>query len=424
MFWREGNRILLDKGHPEVIKEHFAPKIIAAVGDANARLRDELGGSEALANFLDQAVSDADPVLLVVNDSHRATLTREALRALEDVSRRRVPQARFHLLIACGTHEFSESEQRAFERELLQEVNLSVQGVDWHCAKCPETLRRLGGFQFHSRLAQCRYVLPIGSVEPHYFAGVTGPHKTVTIGCMSYDDIRVNHQGALSVDSDILRLDGNPVYEGVRRALEALRFAGKEICCIGEVASGSSLVDVRVGDPLEVVHALLPAAMATFVHVIAERVDLLHLRVPMPLGRSLYQADKALKNNHRAVRDGGGIILEARCAEGVGASSFLTLLRRAPTLAEARGLISREGYALGDHKAIKLRELTDPAGRGVHVALVSDGINRDDAGAAGMALFQRVEDARVWINDQLDSSMGREALIDDAGFVTVAPKET
>lgn len=400
---------------------HFGPKVVQGGGNCVDRLRTHIGECTALTEFLREAAGDAQPALLTVNDSHRATLTREALLVLTEMVNRHAPRARFRVLVACGTHEFDEAEMRRFEQAMLDGVGLCIEGIEWHQARTQALHRSIGKFEFHHRLWKCRYLLPIGSVEPHYFAGVTGPHKTVTIGCMSHEGIRHNHQGALDPASDILRLTGNPIHEGVLAALEALTSAGKSICCIGEVACGADLVAAATGDPITTVNALLPAAVATFVHVIQEPFDLLHLKVPLPLGRSLYQADKAIKNNHRAVRNGGGIILEAPCPDGVGASAFLNLLRKAPTLAAARSVVEKEGYILGDHKAIKLRELTDTAGRGVSVALVSNGINAADARAAGMTLFAGISAAREWLQGKLSAPIEREAVIDDAGFVTVAP---
>jgi len=385
-------------------------------------LRRELTAHEGLIGFLAQAAQEAEPVLLIVNDSHRATLTREALIVIGEMVRRTSMSVRFEILVACGTHEFELVEQQLVERALLNGVDIEIEHMEWHRARAVDRLQRIGTFQFNRRLAERRFLLPIGSVEPHYFAGVTGPHKTLTIGCMGFEDIRTNHRGALDPASDILRLTGNPIHDGVVAAVEALKGDGREICCIGEVASGASLVQVGVGEPLTVVNGLFQAAIETFVHTIEEPFDLLHLVVPQPLGRSLYQADKAIKNNHRAVRDGGGIILEAECPEGIGASSFMNLLRKAPTLSTAREIIAREGYALGDHKAVKLRELTDPQGRGVRVALVTGGIGIDDARAAGMALFTSVSAARQWLETATDQPIRREAMIEDAGFVTVAPR--
>lgn len=399
--------------------QRFAPKIPSAEEDATARLERVFSTRPELADFLRRAERVPEPVLLVINDSHRATLTREALTALKSVQEGLGLDLSFDVLVACGTHEFSASERRAFESAMLENTGLIYRRVEWHDSRATRELTPIGPFRFHARLAERKFLLPIGSAEPHYFAGITGPHKTVTIGCMGYEDIRANHRGAMEPTSEILRLEGNPVHEGVVAALEALHQAGKHICAIGEVVAEGALIAACVGHPTVVVRELEPVVRSTFVHEVAAPFDLLNLKVPPPLGRNLYQADKALKNNHRAVRDGGGILLEAACPEGIGPNAFLRLLRRAGTLAAARALVAREGYVLGDHKAIKLRELIDPAARGVRVALVSGGVDAADARAAGMEAFPHAEAARAWLHERLGGTVPREAVIEDAGNVTV-----
>lgn len=54
-------------------------------------------------------------------------------------------------------------------------------------------------------------IVPIGSIEPHYFAGYTGGRKSFMPGVAGYDCIEANHKLALSADAATMRLAGNPV---------------------------------------------------------------------------------------------------------------------------------------------------------------------------------------------------------------------
>ena len=151
-------------------------------------------------------------------------------------------------------------------------------------------------------------------------------------------------------------------------------------------------------------------------------VDILHLKVPPPLGRSFYQADKALKNNHLAVRDSGGIILEADCPDGIGPDAFMSLLREAPDYASAVRIVQQRGYRFGDHKAVKLRHLTDPAVRNVRLALVSTHIAKTHADTVGLTVFETVEAATSWLTGGvIDGPLRRGLRIDDAGNFRATP---
>ena len=398
----------------------LGPKPLPDEQEGPATLRAKLARSDALRNLLDQAAAAGEAVLLVVNDGHRATQTRLALTTLGEVIGPRPRGLRFRALVATGTHRFADDERREFEGETFDGCGVNIEQVAWHDADDDDALTDVGGVRIHEWLARGRFIVPIGSVEPHYFAGVTGAHKTVTIGCQGREAIERNHAKAMEPTADILRLEGNPVFDDIMRALGVLKRGGKQLYAINEVVRGDALVSAAVGGPRDTLEELLPIVRHVFWHDIPKPVDVLHLKVPPPLGRNLYQADKALKNNHLAVRDGGGIILEADCPEGVGPDAFVNLLRRAADYAAARRIVREEGYRLGDHKAVRLRYLTDRAGRNVRVALVSPHLAPDVARVASMHLSSEADSALAWLSASVVGRVECGLAVEDAGVVGIA----
>ncbi|MBU0719410.1 MAG: DUF2088 domain-containing protein [Planctomycetes bacterium] len=400
----------------------LGPKALSEVPAEAPLIGHLLRSSDELSVFVSRSSTTNEPVLLIVNDAHRATRTRAALEALARTLAELGSELRFRALVATGTHRFAERERREFEDATFGGCGLDIADTAWHDADDRKALTELAGVRLHHWLGSSRFLLPIGSCEPHYFAGVTGAHKTITIGCFSRAAIERNHAGAMNPASDVLQLDGNPVFEESVDVLANLKAAGKEVFAINEVVCDHTLLAAAAGDPLTALRELLSTVRRVFLQQIPAPVDVLHLKVPEPLGRNLYQADKALKNNHRAVRDGGGIVLEAKCPEGIGPDAFMGLLERAGDYASAIRLVETEGYRLGDHKAVKLRYLTDRACRGVHVALVSPGISQTQAQAAGMALFAEVAPAVDWLRRVTGGSFQQGLVIEDAGVCCVAPR--
>lgn len=408
--------------HPEDITwQMLAPAPVRGDRPACEIMRSVVG-SEAVGRLLASA-SDADePILLCVNDSHRATHTRLTLEALADVVARQPERPRFRAIVATGTHRFSQRNRQEFERATFADCGLRIEEVCWHDADDCSQLVEIAGVRMHRSLAASKYLLPIGSVEPHYFAGVTGAHKTVTIGCMAREDIERNHAGALAPASGILRLAGNPVFDHIAEVVRALQASGKTIVAINQIIRGEALVSAVAGDPITVLDTLLPAVRSIYLRQVPEPADVLRLKVPPPLGANLYQADKALKNNHQAVRDGGGILLEADCPEGIGPDDFMNLLRQGADYKTVLRCVERKGYRLGDHKAVKLRQLTDPNCRGVRIALLSCHVSPSDAATAGMNVFGQVEPALAWLAETVWGPLERGLTIEDAGHLCVVAR--
>jgi nickel-dependent lactate racemase len=378
---------------------------------------------------------------VLVNDPQRHTGTPAVLECLCD----HFDPGHTRILVATGTHSFGDEARRQFERQITG--GHSYADFAWHDCRSKD-LVPIGTFETsrerkrpeqtsargeqrldsgetlpqtsrqwhpdssptawlgHPWLIENGAILAIGSVEPHYFAGFTGAHKTCTIGCASYGDIESNHSAAMGPLCQPCKLAGNPIHEGIASlvaALEATRATGDARMGVWPVVSPIAVINLvqvqdRVlgafgGRPLEALTDAAAVARQAFTRCLARQADALALDVTGPLGASFYQADKGIKNNEWAVRDGGTIILKAPCPEGLGQDHFVSLLWQAKTYDEAVEIVSARGYRLGDHKAVRLRYLTDAKYRRVRVFIVSDGLSHDQAAVLGFTKAASTEDA-------------------------------
>jgi len=352
----------------------------ADFGDADALL-------QAAVDACAERLAPTRAVTIAVNDPQRATRTGAVLAALAPAL---APKA-VRVLVACGTHRFAPEARRAFADPLAR--ILPGCQIAWHDCLASD-LVEIGTappWRAHPWLMDPSWaLLAIGSVEVHYFAGLTGAHKTVTVGCGDRASIEANHAGALSADSRPGRLAGNPVHEGIAAMLAGLE-ARRDVVALNLLQAGGRVLSASAGTPTEALEALAPQARALGCREVPSPADALVLEADGVLGASFYQADKAVKNSEWAIRDGGCAVLVAPCPEGIGQDHFMGLLARCPTYRSAADAVGRDGYRLGDHKAVKLRYLTDR--RGVRVFAVSEGLSDEDLRVLGFARSPTVEDA-------------------------------
>lgn len=389
-------------------------------------VRHSQGPYASLEAFLRAAVERDEAVLVLVNDLDRATDTATAVAVLREVMVTTGLTPPLQFLIATGSHRVPTGQARqAAEQTIFGATRPWVADrVSWHDANAADTAELKlpdGEVVFINRLiSDHTYLLPIGSMEPHYFAGITGPHKTVTIGVLSRASIERNHAGALHPNSRILARQGNPVYDGIMQMVAGLQASGKHIFAINEILNQhGEILWSAAGALAAVLDAGMPMVEQLFVHRLPHAVDLLVLHVAGPLAKNLYQADKGIKNNEWVVRDGGRILLVADCREGVGLDHFMQLLAAAPDLESAQATVAARGYRLGDHKAVKLRALTDPAGRQVRVGAVTKGLDAASARLAGMTQYASISQAWQDLTDDLPGTTPSLLVIEDAGNVTV-----
>jgi nickel-dependent lactate racemase len=353
---------------------------------------------------------------VLVNDPQRHTGTGAVLAEIA----RHVDPARIRVLVACGSHTFGRQARAAFEATLGESLGgRPFEAVAWHDCHSRQLACLADAWMCHRWLLETRPLLAVGSVEPHYFAGFTGAHKTATIGVAAYRDIESNHAHALGDECRPCRLAGNPIYEGVANMLWTL-MARRPLAVVNLVQVGTRVVAAYGGEPFATLTAAAAVAEQAFARRVKEPLDALIAEVSGPLGRSFYQADKGIKNSEHAVRDGGCIVLSAPCDDGIGQAAFVDLLTHAATHCQAADIAATRGYRLGDHKAVRLRRLTDPACRGVKVFLVSPGISQAQAKVLGLTKASDV----LWALRLagVDPRRQRVCAIEDAGNHCLLPQ--
>ncbi len=299
-------------------------------------------------------LSDAQRVLVIVNDATRPTPTQKVLDVIFD----ELSRTQHNFIIATGAH-----------RGPTQEEYLQIFGPYYeqikkniivHDARKEEDQVFLGtssnGTQMYVNKAgvEADKIIIISSVEPHYFAGYTGGRKSFLPGIAGFKTIEQNHKLALVPEACALALDGNPVHEDM---MDAIKTVKQEIFSIMTVLDKHHKVYATcAGHIHDSFHAAIDKANEVFAAPLNEKADIVISVVKFPQDIDLYQAQKGIDNAKLALKENGIMILVAKCRCGIGGKAFADLLGSSETPKAALDKIEQE-YVLGYHKAAKMAEI-------------------------------------------------------------------
>ena len=177
-------------------------------------------------------------------------------------------------------------------------------------------------------VAEADIVVSVGIAELHQYAGVSGGHKGVSVGCGGRATIAALHHRdrVLAPGVRIGQVDGNPFREAVDRLGQAARCS---LALVHAPAAGVWLA----GEPGAVVREAA-ARIAPWVEEPRTWPGAV-LRVPRVKAGSLYQASRAATylglSPAPPLSDGARLILDAACPEGLGSEAgFVAALRSTP----------------------------------------------------------------------------------------------
>jgi lactate racemase len=323
------------------------------IGDETEVIRQALAnpiGSKSLSEFL----KGAKDVLFIVNDPTRPTPTARVL----DIIDKDIAGHKVSFLIASGVHRAPTPEEyiQIFSEKLYAKYK---DRIFVHDGRSSETVflgtSKNGTEMWVNKLGvDANKIVIISSVEPHYFAGYTGGRKSFLPGIASFKTIEQNHKLALKREACALKLEGNPVHEDM---IDALSTVKKEIFTINTVLDKNHRIyAAAAGDIYKSMDHAVAKAKEVFVAKIPQKADIVVSVAKFPSDIDLYQAQKGIDNAKHALKDGGILILVAKCRTGVGDESFVNLLSSASSPKDALDRIEKK-FVLGYHKAAKMAEI-------------------------------------------------------------------
>jgi nickel-dependent lactate racemase len=201
-------------------------------------------------------------------------------------------------------------------------------------------------------------LIATGVVEPHLYAGYSGGRKTVAIGAGGERTLEITHGPQMldHPDTRLGQIEENPFHEAVT---EIARRAGLQFILNVVLDSAGRVVTVAAGEPTAAFESLVKRARKLYEVEVAQQFDVVVGGVGYPKDVNLYQASRVPTYLFFAprpvIRNGGTIIIPARCQEGagqgVGERRFHELMRSARDATEIVEAARKDGYPAGGQRA-------------------------------------------------------------------------
>ncbi len=334
---------------PAVVVPNDRPGLADPLAAAREAMKNPVGTPPLVRMLLDAAPKS---VVVVVNDITRPTPYTTMLPPLLEAFREaKIKDEQVTFLVATGIHDVHTDAQN---REIYGDEIVDRFKVISHDAFKPETHTFMGtfksGYPFYvNTLAkEADFLITLGVVMPHYFAGYSGGRKSILPGLAGKDTVEKNHARMVELMDNLPGIDENPVS---LEMIEAARQVGVNFVLNVVVNDRQEVVSVHAGDLEKAWRSAVDISSAMFEVPFEKQVDIcVTCASGYPRDINAYQAQKALDHADRITREGGTIILAAECPAGYGEHVFEEWMNRGWTPEKIMDEV-KANFVMGGHKA-------------------------------------------------------------------------
>lgn len=324
----------------------------------------------AIADLVHQlealGASRGDTLLLVVPDHTRRCrldeLLPRLLPELEDAL-----SLRTRILVANGSHVL---QPEALVREVIGGEVYDAYPVTQHDGREEKRLEFLGSTSrgtpvLVNRMAlEVDWVVTIGGILYHYFAGFGGGPKMLLPGIAGLESIRSNHRftldpatGQFHPDCREGEIDRNPVYLDLA---EVCTFFPHALSLQLVLTPAGQIAAAAAGPILPTQRQLLPSVRRLYSIPLTARADVVLASAGgYPGDVNLIQSHKSIHHAFQALKPGGTLIVLAECREGIGSSSFMGYFTGVSAAEMGQELLRT--YLINGHTALALKSKTEAA---------------------------------------------------------------
>ena len=289
-------------------------------------------GSEKLENL---AVGKKN-IVLIASDHTRPVPSKVLVPPMLAAIRRGNPEAEITILIATGCHRGTTKEElvEKFGPDIVANERIVIHdcGEEENMVTLG-TLPSGGVLRINRVAAEADLLISEGFIEPHFFAGFSGGRKSVLPGVAAKETVFWNHNAEF-IASPYARtgiLEGNPIHRDMIFAARAAKLA---FICNVVINAGHKVVGAFAGD-CEQAHVAGTEFLKQLCQCEKVPADIvITTNNGYPLDQNIYQAVKGMTSGEASCKDGGVIIMAARCNDGHGGRSFMETVAQDLSAAE------------------------------------------------------------------------------------------
>ncbi len=325
---------------------------------------------EALRNPIGSAplkelVRPGMKIAFICNDSTRVANTHVFMPILVDeLNKMGVKDEDMHIVFALGTHRCMSVE------EMTEQVGAAVAGrLKMYNSDChvQEDFEYFGETSFgtpvwlNKHVCDADLVILTGTVVYHFFSGFGGGRKAVLPGVAAMETVRKNHSLMMSPNSQLGRLQGNPVYEDQMEGVGLFAQKHKMFLFHTILDAQKQFLKVFAGDWKQAHLEACKFVEQTYGVPVEEPADVVIASCGgYPKDINIYQLQKTMDNAWCAVKDGGVVIILGECEEGTGSAALEKALEENPSPDAIKAQLEKN-FVIGAHKAFAITRLMKKA---------------------------------------------------------------
>jgi len=275
-------------------------------------------------------ISGKKKICIVISDSTRAVPTETILGTLlPEIGSYGIDKDLVTILVATGLHRPNTTKEliRMAGKEVVDNYRIIN-----HDARDRESCDYIGKTGRGTPVILDRvyvesdFKILTGLIEPHFMAGFSGGRKAVCPG-ISYMDMFKHFHGPVILESPNATnavLVGNPFHE---ESTEIAKMAGVDFIVNVTINKNKQITGIFCGDLEKAFYEGAGFCKSSSTFKIEEQADIVLTSAGgYPLDCNLYQSVKGMVGAMPAVKDGGMIIIAAKCVEEIGSDEFVELL--------------------------------------------------------------------------------------------------